>query len=164
MADNFESTSTTLTKVGDDTKLLVSDGGKLEQIVDSLSQIMIEDERFVQITTKLADTVDMTQNNMKLFEESNNKLNDWVKKQRNFVEGVQALIQKLDELNALRNYNEQFWQSTKQSMEEGVGILSSGTQTLKNQLTNLDQRFYNRLASTLANLDKCIQTVIENYE
>lgn len=164
MADNFESTSTTLTKVGDDTKLLVSDGGKLEQIVDSLSQIMIEDERFVQITTKLADTVDMTQNNMKLFEESNKMLNDWVKKQRNFVEGVQALIQKLDELNALRNYNEQFWQSTKQSMEEGVGILSSGTQTLKNQLTNLDQRFYNRLASTLANLDKCIQTVIENYE
>ena len=164
MADNFESTSTTLTKVGDDTKLLVSDGGKLEQIVDSLSQIMIEDERFVQITTKLADTVDMTQNNMKLFEESNKMLNDWVKKQRNFVEGVQALIQKLDELNALRNYNEQFWQSTKQSMEEGVGILSSGTQTLKNQLSNLDQRFYNRLAATLANLDKCIQTVIENYE
>ncbi|MBR4047848.1 MAG: hypothetical protein IKK07_05275 [Bacteroides sp.] len=164
MADNFESTSTTLTKVGDDTKLLVSDGGKLEQIVDSLSQIMIEDERFVQITTKLADTVDMTQNNMKLFEESNKMLNDWVKKQRNFVEGVQALIQKLDELNALRNYNEQFWQSTKRSMEEGVGILSSGTQTLKNQLSNLDQRFYNRLAATLANLDKCIQTVIENYE
>ncbi len=161
MADNFESTSTTLTKVGDDTKLLVSDGGKLEQIVDSLSQIMIEDERFVQITTKLADTVDMTQNNMKLFEESNNKLNDWVKKQRNFVEGVQQLIQKLDELNALRNYNEQFWQSTKKSMEEGVGILSSGTQTLKNQLTNLDQRFYNRLASTLANLDACIQAMID---
>ena len=161
MADNFESTSTTLTKVGDDTKLLVSDGGKLEQIVDSLSQIMIEDERFVQITTKLADTVDMTQNNMKLFEESNKTLNDWVKKQRNFVEGVQQLIQKLDELNALRNYNEQFWQSTKKSMEEGVGILSSGTQTLKNQLTNLDQRFYNRLASTLANLDACIQAMID---
>lgn len=161
MADNFESTSTTLTKVGDDTKLLVSDGGKLEQIVDSLSQIMIEDERFVQITTKLADTVDMTQNNMKLFEESNKMLNDWVKKQRNFVEGVQQLIQKLDELNALRNYNEQFWQSTKKSMEEGVGILSSGTQTLKNQLTNLDQRFYNRLASTLANLDACIQAMID---
>ena len=161
MADNFESTSTILTKVGDDTKLLVSDGGKLEQIVDSLSQIMIEDERFVQITTKLADTVDMTQNNMKLFEESNKMLNDWVKKQRNFVEGVQQLIQKLDELNALRNYNEQFWQSTKKSMEEGVGILSSGTQTLKNQLTNLDQRFYNRLASTLANLDACIQAMID---
>lgn len=34
MADNFESTSTTLTKVGGDTKLLVSDGGKLKQIVE----------------------------------------------------------------------------------------------------------------------------------
>lgn len=164
MANNFENTSTTLNTVRKDTQLLVSDGGKLEQIVDSLNQIMIEDKKFVEITTKLADTVELTQSNIQKFDDSNKILNDWVKKQRNFVEGVQMLILKLDELNRLRDYNEQFWQSTKRSMEEGVNIVSRGSQTLSNQLTNLDQRFYNRLASTLANLDACIQAMIDRYE
>ena len=160
MADNFDGTSTILEKVGTDTRMLVSDGGKLDQLVKSLSQVLIEDKKFVEITKKLSETVDLTQNNMQQFDESTKSLNEWVRKQRNFVDGVQMLIQKLDELNKIRNYNDEFWKDTKKKLEEGVGFITKGSQDLNRQLTNLDQQFYARLSATLAELDTCIQAMV----
>ena len=49
MSDNFEATSTSLTRVKDDTTSLVSEGGKLRQLVDALNQVIIEDEHFIEI-------------------------------------------------------------------------------------------------------------------
>ena len=160
MADNFDGTSTVLTKVGNDTRSLVSDGGKLDQLVKSLSQVLIEDKKFVEVTKKLSETVDLTKNNMQQFDESTKSLNEWVRKQRNFVDGVQMLIQKLDELNKIRNYNDEFWKDTKKKLEEGVGFITKGSQDLNRQLTNLDQQFYARLSATLAELDTCIQAMV----
>lgn len=162
MATNFEGTSTTLTKVGNDTKALVSDGGKLEQLVNSLNEVLIKDENFKVITKNLTDTVELTKGNMTMFEESTKSLNEWVRKQRNFVDSVQVLIEKLEELNKIKDYGEQFWKETKEKMEEGVSFLSDGTRTLNEQLTVIDQHFYERLAATLSELDACIQAMVND--
>ena len=160
MTINFEQTSTTLTKVSGDTRLLVSDGGRLRQLIDALNQVVVEDRKFVKIVTQIEETATLSKNNMLQFEEATRSLNEWVRKQRNFVDGVQMLIQKLDELNKLRDYNEQFWQNTKRSLEEGVGFIAQGSKTLNTQLTALDKQFYARLSTTLAELDACIQAMI----
>ena len=160
MTANFEQTSTTLTKVSGDTRLLVSDGGKLRQLIDALNQVIIEDQKFVKIVAQIEETATLSIDNMLQFEESTKSLNEWVRKQRNFVDGVQILIQKLEELNKLRDYNEQFWQNTKRSLEEGVGFITQGSRTLNTQLTALDKQFYARLSTTLAELDACIQAMI----
>lgn len=162
MAEDFEGTSTVLSQVGSDTSNLVSDGGKLKQLINSLNEVMVEDENFKNITHNLTDTVSLTKNNMEMFDESTRALNEWVRKQRNFVDGVQMLIQKLEELDRIRDYGEHFWQDTKQKMEEGVSFISDGTQQLNQQLTALDQRFYERLSATLAELDTCIQAMVNN--
>ncbi len=44
MSDNFEATSSSLIRVKDDTSILVSEGGKLHQLVDALNQVIIEDK------------------------------------------------------------------------------------------------------------------------
>ncbi|WP_390612208.1 hypothetical protein [Alistipes onderdonkii] len=160
MTANFEQTSTTLTKVSGDTRLLVSDGGKLRQLIEALNQVIIEDQKFVKIVAQIEETATLSKDNMLQFEESTKSLNEWVRKQRNFVDGVQILIQKLEELNKLRDYNEQFWQNTKRSLEEGVGFITQGSRTLNTQLTALDKQFYARLSTTLAELDACIQAMI----
>lgn len=160
MTANFEQTSTTLTKVSGDTRLLVSDGGKLRQLIDALNQVIIEDQKFVKIVAQIEETATLSKDNMLQFEESTKSLNEWVRKQRNFVDGVQILIQKLEELNKLRDYNEQFWQNTKRSLEEGVGFITQGSRTLNTQLTALDKQLYARLSTTLAELDACIQAMI----
>lgn len=161
MSDNFEATSTSLTRVKDDTASLVSEGGKLRQLVDALNQVIIEDEHFIEVTKELHETANLSRSNMESFNESTKTLNEWVRKQRNFVDGVQLLIAKLEELNKIRDYGEQFWKGTKDKMEEGVGILTRGSQTLNSQLTSLDRQFYGRLSATLAELDNCITKMVE---
>ena len=160
MADSFENTSTSLNKVKDDTKSLVSEGGKLDQLVNSLNDVIIKDEKFIEISTNLQKTADLSKSNMENFDESTRKLNDWVKQQRNFSDAVAVLIQKLEEINEIRNYASTFWKDTKTGMNEAVGIIKNGSQDLNKQLSNLDQQFYMRLSTTLAQLDACIQALI----
>ncbi|MBD5415160.1 MAG: hypothetical protein HDR45_07085 [Bacteroides sp.] len=161
MADNFEATSTSLIQVKDDTQALVSEGGKLRQIVNALNEVIVQDEKFIQTAEHLQKTAELSHSNMEAFDESTNALNEWVRKQRNFVDGVMLLIEKLEEIGKIKDYNEQFWKGTRQQMEEGVSIISRGTQTLNTQLTTLDKSFYNRLGATLAELDNCITKMVE---
>lgn len=160
MTSMFEDTSTTLEKVGDETKILVSEGGKLHQLIDMLNKVIIEDQKFIAITNNLADTATLTKDNMEMFDKSTRVLNDWVRKQRNFVDSVTLLIQKLDEINKIKDYNEEFWKDTKHKLEEGVSFITEGTKSLNTQLTNLDEKFYTRLSTTLAELDACIQAML----
>lgn len=160
MADNFEQTSTTLTKVGDDTTHLVGDGGKLHQIVEALNTVMIEDTKFVEITSKLSETVSLTKDNMQQFEESTTKLNDWIKKQRNFKEAVDALIIKLDEISKINDYSDKFWKDAKRGMSDAIGSIQSGINALNGEIASLDEHFYERLNATLSELDTCIQAMV----
>ena len=161
MADNLEATSTSLDRVKDDTESLVSEGGKLRQIVDALNEVIVNDEKFIKTADHLQKTAELSQSNMEAFEASTKALNEWVRKQRNFVDGVTLLIEKLEELAKIKDYNEQFWAGTKRSLEEGVGILNKGSQTLRSSLTDIDRQFYARLNTTLAELDTCIQAMIK---
>ena len=161
MADNFEATSTSLDRVKDDTQSLVSEGGKLRQIVDSLNEVIVQDEKFIKTAEHLQKTAELSQSSMEAFDESTKSLNEWVRKQRNFVDGVQMLIEKLEEISKIKDYNEQFWAGTKRSLEDGVGVLNRTAQSLHSSLTDIDRQFYNRLNTTLAELDTCIQAMIK---
>lgn len=164
MAENFENTSTSLSKVDEDTRLLVSEGGKLRQIVDALNKVIVEDEKFIKISTDLQSTTELTKTNFEQFDAATKTLNDWVKKQRNFVDGVMVLIQKLEELNKIRDYGEQFWQETRKGMNEGVNIIKGGSDSLNRQVSGLNNQFYARLSTTLAQLDNCIQALVTKSE
>lgn len=161
MADNFDATSTTLTKVGDDTKLLVSDGGKLRQIIDALNSVLVEDTKFIEISTKLADTANLTKDNMQKFDDSTNVLNEWVRKQRDFVEGVTLLINKLDEINKINDYSEEFWKNTKKGLNDAVSAIRNSVNGLNSEISQIDEHFYDRLSATLSELDRCIQAMIQ---
>lgn len=160
MADNFEGTSTSLDRVKNDTESLVSEGGKLRQIVDALNQVIVQDEKFIQTAEHLHKTAELSKSNMEAFDESTKSLNEWVRKQRNFVEGVTLLIDKLEQIGKIKDYNEEFWKGTQQSLNEGVGMLNTTANALRTSLTDIDRHFYNRLNATLANLDACIQAMV----
>ena len=161
MATNFETTSDSLDKVKDDTEALVSEGGKLRKIVDALNEVIVNDERFIKTAEHLQKTAELSQSNMESFDASTKALNGWVRKQRNFVDGVTLLIEKLEEIAKIKDYGQEFWQGTKKNMEEGVGIIKQGSVTLHQSLADLDGQFYARLNTTLAELDTCIQAMIK---
>ena len=161
MATNFETTSDSLDKVKDDTEALVSEGGKLRKIVDALNEVIVNDERFIKTAEHLQKTAELSQSNMESFDASTKALNGWVRKQRNFVDGVTLLIDKLEEIAKIKDYGQEFWQGTKKNMEEVVGIIKQGSETLQRSLVDLDCQFYARLNTTLAELDTCIQAMIK---
>lgn len=162
MCDDMERTSDALEHVGVNTRLLVAEDGKLKKIVDALNAVMIDDKHFVEIASNLTSAADLAKSNIEHFEESTRALNDWVRKQRNFVDSVVLLIEKLEDLNKIRDYGAQFWKDTKHSLEEGVGYIAQGAKSLNQQLTELDKQFYARLSTTLAELDSCIQAMIKS--
>ena len=164
MATDFEGTSTTLTKVKDDTEMLVSSGSKLHQIIDALNKVIVEDEKFIKISSDLQSTASLTKSNFEQFDASTKALNEWVKKQRNFVDAVSMLIQKLEELNKIRDYGEEFWKETRTEMNKTVSTMKNGADTLQKELTGIDRQFYQRLNVTLANLDACIQAMVKSNE
>lgn len=161
MESDFESSSTTLKNVSADTQLLVSDGGKLQQLISALNQVVLDHQTYLDVAKKLQETADLTKDNMVKFDDSNSKLNEWVRKQRDFVESVQVLMAKLEEIGKIKDYGGEFWKETRSKMEEGVGIIKNGSTEIEKQLTNLDERFYQRLSATLAQLDACIQAMVK---
>lgn len=163
MEQNFEGTSNTMQEVSDHTQKLVGNGGRLAQLVNALEEAMVNDKKFIEISKNLSESASLTKDGMEKQEAITNKLNDWVRGVQVFKDDVQRLINKLEELNSIRNYNEQFWQSTKKSMEEGVGIIQSGSEELNNQIRSIDQSFYNRLNATLASLDNLIAAMAGKY-
>lgn len=163
MENDFERTSTTLTSVGEDTQALVADGSKLQKIVVALNKVMVDDERFVQMTQNLTKSAELTQQSMTEFKDAQSALNEWVRKQRNFVEAVMALIKQLEDISKINDYSEEFWKETRKGMNDSVAIVRQGSQSLMNDIKNLDGHFYNRLNTTLANLDSCIQKMMDNY-
>lgn len=163
MEEDFESTSTTLVNVGKDTTALVADGSKLHQIVEALGAVMIEDKRFVEIVSNLNASAEQSKVAMTEFKDAQSSLNEWVRKQRNFVEAVQALIKKLEEISNINDYSKEFWKQTKSGMNDSLAIIQQGSQNLMRDIQNLDGHFYNRLNTTLANLDQCIQKMMDKY-
>lgn len=164
MAENFENTSTSLTKVDEDTRQLVSEGGKLRLIVDALSKVIVEDEKFIKISSDLQTTTALTKSNFEQFDASTKVLNNWVMKQKNFVDGVVVLINKLDELGKIKDYGEEFWKETRKGMNDGVSIIKNGSEALNRQVSGLNNQFYARLSTTLTELDNCIQALVTKAE
>ena len=163
MEVDFEGTSTVMLDVSTYASQLVGNGGKLAQLVAALKEAMVDDKKFIEISKNLSESASLAKDGMEKQDAITNKLNEWVRGVQVFKDDVQRLIYKLEELNSIRNYNEQFWQSTKKSMEDGVGIIQSGSEELNKQILNIDKSFYNRLSATLASLDNLIASMAGKY-
>lgn len=163
MEADFEGTSDTLNKVTADTEKLTMEGGKLAILVNTLEKVMIDDEKFVKISENLTNAAKNTQHNTKQLDESTTKLNQWLDSQKGIINEVKVLCAKLDELQKIKDYGEQFWQGTRKQMNEGVGIIKGANQEIANQIADLDRSFYTRLSVTLGELDKYISALINNY-
>ena len=124
---------------------------------------MIEDKRFVEMVSNLNTAAELNKSSMIEFKDAQSSLNDWVRKQRNFVDAVQALIKQLEDISKINDYSNEFWKETRKGMNDGLSIIKKGSQQLIGNIENLDGHFYNRLNTTLANLDQCIQQMMDNY-
>lgn len=159
MEESFEETSETLSNVEKKTQQLVAEDGKLGNIVESLNQLLLEDKNFIKVIEGLKEAADINKKNADSLNKTSTSLNQWISTQKEFVEGINDLIDKLDEISRFRDYNNEFWKDVKSKFKEGVDVLNEGTRELNNEVKGIDKHFYARLSTTLANLDACIQAM-----
>ncbi|TCJ17064.1 hypothetical protein EPD60_07065 [Flaviaesturariibacter flavus] len=150
----FSISATTLKEVASKTEQLVKEEGKLGRIVTELEKVLMKDGQLQEVTTKLSTTVDTLSNTTEKFEETTSKLNDWIRKERNFKESADVLILKLEEF---RDFNGNVWDNYRMEMQKAVSIVKEASTHLRGDLENINAEFYQRLNDTLTNLDGCIQ-------
>ena len=150
----FDISSKTLAEVAKNTESLVDNEGKLVKLVTTLETVLIEENNFSEITKKLTSTIDTLKQTTESFDETTNKLNDWVRTERNFKESADIIIHKLEEF---RDFKSDVWKNYRNEMEKSVSIIKTVSNQLGEDLTNINNEFYERLNDTLTNLDLCIQ-------
>ena len=150
----FEISSKTLSAVADKSEMLVAADGKLSGILASLDKILVNDEKLVKATDMLQETAEYVKSSTESFENLTNQLNEWVRTERNFKDSADVLVLKLEEF---RDLNSDVWKNYREEMESAVGIIKTTSQRLGEDLTNINNEFYDRLNETLSNLDLCIQ-------
>ena len=153
----FNTSSVKLEQVSKNTKILTDEGGKLSQLVSQLQKVMIDDTKFEEIVSKIHSTVDTLQKTTSEFEITTDKLNRWIRDERNFKEGAQIIITKLEEF---RDLNGGVWDSYREELTKSIGIIKGTSERLGNDLDNINAEFYERLNDTFTNLDLLIQRFI----
>lgn len=125
---------------------------------------MIEDTKYQEIVGRLTATIDTLKGNTDAFDETTNKLNNWVKNQMNFSDSVAKLLTRLEDIEKIKDINDLFWNNTKKQLNEGVSVIETASNKLSSDLENINAEFYERLNDTLQNLDTLIQRIIANYK
>lgn len=160
VSQEFTVTSDTLATVASNTKQLTDANSHLTKLIAELQEVMIKDEKFKAITTQLESTINTLQKNTAAFDETTNKLNVWVRNQRDFGDSVAALLIRLKEIEDIKDINKIFWANTKAQLNEAVSILANASSELSSDLEQINEMFYAQLNDTLKGLDGVIQRAL----
>ena len=165
LTEHFRTTTETyrlsgevLRSASESVRELVSDGGRLAEIVEALKSIMIDDRNLRELFGSLSHTVGVLDRTTDKFDSTTAKLNDWVATERNFKEAAEILIAKLEEF---RDLNGDVWEKYRTEMRGAVEIVQTTSQSLKADLEGVSDTFYDQLNNTLAGLDQCIQRLVK---
>jgi hypothetical protein len=158
ISENLQISSKTLSDVAKNTNELTKDNGKLNELIVSLQNVLINDTKFAEMTDKIDRAITSIKLATDEFEEVTSHVNNWANKQSTFNDKIQTVIVQLDEF---KNFNGTLWDSYRKEMNKSVGIIKEASESLNSDLTEINSQFYERLNDTLTNLDTLIQRFIQ---
>lgn len=163
VSQDLITTERAITSIANHTNELTNSNSELVKLINLLKTVMIDDNKFRDITYQLTSAVKTLENNTQAFDKTTHKLNDWVRKQMTFSDSVEILLTRLEQIDRIKDINDIFWNETKDKLNEGISIITTASQQLEKELDNLNGEFYERLNNTFTNLDMLIQRIIEKY-
>lgn len=160
----FRITSEELDKVEKNTSALIDDNSVFAQMIQELNEVLVEDTKLLESSKVLSESSATLQEASQSVKDSSKELNNWVERQNSFNESYTLLMNRLEEIDKIKDINEVFWNDTKKQLEQGVSIIGEGSKQLQNDLDDINNSFYERLNSTLQSLDDCVQRMVLNYD
>ena len=158
VSDNLQISSKTLSDVAKNTNELTKDNGKLNELIVSLQNVLINDTKFAEMTDKIDRAITSLQVATTDFEDYANKVNFWASNQSEMNVTMVEVVQQLKEF---KDFKGQVWTNYRNEMNEAVKIISKASNLLREDLDEINNEFTLRLNDTFANLDSCIQTIID---
>ena len=163
VSKDFQIASGSMKEITENTSKLTNENSYLSRLIEELQKVMIDDTKYQEIVSQLTFTINTLKENTDTFDETTNKLNDWVRNQMNFTDSVAKLLTRLEEIDRIKDINEVFWENTKKQLNEGVSVIEKASKRLSSDVENINEEFYERLNDTLQNLDILIQRIVANY-
>ncbi len=163
VSQDFKISSTAILEITENTNKLTSENSHLTKLIEELQKVMIEDTKFSEIISNLTDTIETLKENTEAFDETTNRLNEWVKAEHNFKDSVEILIDRLYEIEKIKDINGEFWKNTETQLNKGLGIITQASSELRDNLDEISDEFKEQLNQTLTSLDQLIQRIIANY-
>jgi len=163
VAEDFQITSGSIKEITENTSKLTDGNSHLAKLIEELQKVMIDDTKFQDIAGQLTSTVNTLKENTDSFDNTTNKLNEWVRNQMNFTDSIAKLLTRLEEIDRIKDINEVFWENTKKQLNEGVSVIEKASIRLSGDVESINEEFYERLNDTLQNLDTLIQRIIAKH-
>lgn len=171
VSEELKITSKTLIEISESTKSLSGENSLLKRLVEELQQVMIEDKKFTEIVDKVKDSITSLKENTEILQGSSKNLfgatetlSDYIKREESFTDSVNLLINRLKEIEEIKELNGKFWNDIEQQMKKGVSILGEGNQHLLREIEQIDNNFNQRLNKSFINLDKILQAMVLSYQ
>jgi len=157
VTSNLERSSSSIKEITTNTKSLTDHNSVLQKMINELQRVMIEDKKF----TELAEKLQVSTNNI---ESSSKQLSDYMKKEKGFQESISQLLDKLKEIEQIKDINGKFWKDIELKMNEGVNLIAKSNDKLSKDVEKLDLEFKKRLSDSFMSLDKVLQSMVLEYQ
>jgi hypothetical protein len=154
---NLENSSKNILEISLNTKSLTDDNSILQKMINELKKVMIEDKKF----SELADKIQIATKNI---ENSSTELAVYINKEKGFKESINELLDKLKEIEQIKDVNGQFWKDIDARMNEGVNVIAKSNDRLSKDVEKLDSEFKKRLSESFMSLDKVLQAMVIEYQ
>lgn len=163
VSQEFKISATSIKEITENTTKLTNENSHLTKLIEELQKVMVDDTKFSEIVSNLTNTVEILKENTEAFDETTNKLNQWIKAEHNFKDSVEILIDRLREIEKIKDINGEFWKNTELQLNKGLGVITQASSELRENLDEISDEFKEQLNQTLTSLDHLIQRIITKY-
>jgi hypothetical protein len=157
VTSNLEISSKNIEEISSNTKSLTDSNSVLSKILSELQSILVEDRKFI-------NAIDGLHKATRSVESSSTQLSEYMKKEKSFQESISQLLEKLKEIEKIKDTNKAFWNDINIKMNEGVSIISKSNEKLAANVGMLDSEFKKRLSESFMSLDKVLQAMVIEYQ
>ena len=157
LTDQLTLSAESLNSVSKSTETLVSEDGKLIKLIDELNTITKDGDNLL---VKTIEQLDGTSGD---FKETAEELKSWFELHTEFSEKIENLVDKLKELEELRDKSEGFFNDVKEEFEEAAGILKQSNTNVKEQVDDMRSAFTEGMDQSFTALDSILRNMVLEY-
>jgi chromosome segregation ATPase len=157
LTEQLTLSATTIENVSKSTETLVGEDGKLVKLIDELNTITKDgDNALIKAIGQLEETSGD-------YKEVSGELKTWFEQHTEFSGKIENLVEKLDEIEKLRNKSEGFFNDVRSEFEEAATILKQSNSNVKEQVNEMKAAFNDGMDKSFTALDSILRNMVLEY-